>query len=98
MFHLLANEVVPGIANTGVEIPVVRAVLGAGHANTVDADIALLAETAAFVEIFIKSTLRSNDGRAGLGGCAVNFTVAASATGVVDEVEAECADAGLLGI
>lgn len=33
-----------------------------------------------------------------MGGCAVDLAVAAAATGVVDEIVAEGADAGLLGI
>lgn len=75
LFHLLANEVVPRIANTGVQVPVVRTVLRAGHTNSVDTDIAFLAETAALVEIFVESTLGIDNGRAGLGGSVVNLSV-----------------------
>lgn len=62
MFHLLANEVVPRIANTSVQVPVVRTILGTADTFSVDANIAFLAETAALVEIFVKSALR-NDNR-----------------------------------
>lgn len=98
MLHLLSDEIIAGIADTCVEVPVVRAVFRATDTNSVDSHVALLAETAAFVKVFVESTSRNDDKGARLSQYTVNLIVVAASTGVVDKIVPECTDACLLRV
>lgn len=95
---LFANEVVPFIANAGIESPVVRGVFGAGHASTVDADKAILAEAAAFIEVLIEAASWMDNGLAGLFGLVINLALRAHTASAIDEIVTKSAYAGLLGV
>lgn len=98
MPNFLTHEVVSGIAHAGIDGPVVFGVLGACSAFATDAHEAVLTEAAAFVPILVEAAGGSNEGRAALGGTAVDLIVGASSASAVDQVEAEGAHAGLLGV
>ena len=98
LLDLLSHKVVSGIADTGVQVPIVGGVLGALDALAVDPHVAVLAEAAALVEILVESADGLDDGVAGLGGAAVDLVVSTGATSTVNKVVPEGADAGKLSL
>lgn len=63
---LLSNEVVSGVTDAGVRIPVVRGMLWAGNADSSNPHISNFAETVVFEVILVSSALRRNEGVATL--------------------------------
>lgn len=59
---LLSNEVVSGVADAGVRIPVVRGMLWAGNADSSNPHISNFAETAVLEEILVSSALWRDEG------------------------------------
>jgi hypothetical protein len=96
--HLFADEVVALVADAGVGGPVVGGVRGTGVAGAADAHVPVLAEAAALVEVLVEAAGRRDQGRTGLGGAVVDLVVGAPSADPVDQVVAEVADAGLLGV
>lgn len=66
LLDLLPHEVVTGIADAAVGVPVITGVLGADPAFAVDLNIAALAEAAGLEEVFVDTAGGSHEGVAGL--------------------------------
>lgn len=56
LLHLGTYEIIPGVADAAVGVPVVARVLGANSADTVDLDVESLAETNVFEQVFVLAT------------------------------------------
>jgi hypothetical protein len=95
---LLTDEVVSGVADTGIKDGVVAGVLGTAGALAVDAEETGPAEAAALIPVLIEAAVGLHDGIAGLGAAVVDLVVGAAAAASLDDVEAEVAEAGLLGV
>jgi hypothetical protein len=84
LLNLLSDKVVAVVADAGVDVPVVGGVIGALDANSINFDIATLAEAAAFIKILIKSAGGINDNRARLSRATIDLIAGAGSTGSVD--------------
>ena len=93
---LFSHEVVAGITDAGVEVPVEGRVRRTGHALPVDAHVAVLAETAALIEILVPSAHWHFNVLAALSDAVVGLVAGAPAAHTSDLVIAKLADATLL--
>jgi hypothetical protein len=75
LLDLLSHEVVTRITDTSVNCPVIRGMFGALHTSSSNSDISDLAEAAAFIVIFVKTTGWLNDGCAGLSIAIIDLII-----------------------
>ena len=92
---LLTYKVPSRVAHAGIQVPVVGGVEGTGDTLSVNAHKAILAEAAAFVEVFVIATYWSSDFIARLSGGIIRLTPGANTTHASDTNVAKQTHAGL---
>jgi hypothetical protein len=97
LFDLGAYEVVSGIADAAVGVPVVAGMFGASGTYAVDFDIETFTETAIFIQVFVDATGGHFDRFAGLVEGVVAFIGETLVAGAIDAVVPQSADTGLGG-
>ena len=81
---LLTYKVPSRVTHAGIQVPVVGRVGGTGDTLSVNAHKAILAEAAAFVEVFVITTYWSCDFIARLSGGIISLTPGANTTHASD--------------